>query len=527
MSRVLASIGNCSWIGFTLATACTPAVGTSTSSSGSSAGGGTTTSAATTSGTTSTATSSTGAGGCTLPTDCASGICQAGVCADNLLGAFAWPGSKYDQRIARLSLPAAFASAGGLSFLDYQGHGLTYTAISPNQTTLGQQDFGAANSQQSALITAVSMLSGNELVADLRQGAALDLASTVNIPATSNGNYQLVITRLAVSGGAEWATVIGGVFPQSNTIDRAFIADITTDGAGYVWVLVNPNVNTQATPFVVNGTTIPSPTQYANPILLKLNPANGQLVLSHWLSQMSCGFASLPDGTKGYQPSHVLVGTDSGVVVTGIAEGRCDFGGGQIPAQPVAFSFGYVADFDSNANHVWSRAFVGMNGGTATTGLESPAIARFGTGLYVAGEISGSASIDFGTGPLKGAVAVARLDLASGTTEWAKGFPGSGYVSALSASTGGVTIAGSEDSGGLDFTVKDTGPGVGPFLAKLDPTGTPLWKRTFAAAANVRGLDSTGGENVALYLSGTGVDFGSGPLTDSPSKLSVGQFQLP
>jgi len=471
-------------------------------------------------GTTTTSTSGGGSGGgCSAP--CPSGICEDGECKDNQIAASAWPGSKYDAEITRLA-DGTFFSAGGNPSLDTIGHGLTASHVAADGTTvLAQVDCGTMTSAQSERVTRVIPIGSDVLVLDSHTGDPLDIGGGVTI----TGNV-FVAARLGVDGTGKWATLIQGVLATS---DFDVVGEAAVDGAGNVWLYVLPTM----APFRVNGVDIAA-TNFS-PMILKLDPSTGQLLTSRALvpgAPGACAFSNMVCGGAKAPPHPMMVGTDSGFVIAGEASGQCDFGGGPIPSAGVAYSMGYAARFDASISHVWSRVFPGGTAPNFKAGLQGTIVAMDGATLYVAGEIFPYQAVDFGTGPVTGSMAVARLDPATGDTIFAKAYAGTAtyHTTALGlvASPGGVAVAGKTDAG-EDFGVSDLGPGSGAYVLKLDPTGGSRWLHTYAGVDALPGLRllSAGDENVVLVAHGTSMDFGQGPLADSASKLALAMLRLP
>ena len=509
---------------FSVLLGCSGNDGMSTATGSSSGAGGAGGAASSTTATTSTgasATSSTGTGGgCSVPTECPSGVCQGGLCRDNLTGAFAWPGSQYDQQIGRLG-DGTFFSAGGIPTQSGLPLGLTVSHVSADgASVLATVDRGLTTANQSAFVPRVIPLGSDVLVLDVHAGDALDIGGGVTIPKVPIGAF--FAARLGVDGNAKWATVIQGVGASSA---YEVVADAAIDDAGQVFLLVNPSLGP---PYTLNGTPIAF--NQGHHEILKLDPATGQLLAHRPVAAFmaGCNLSSSLDGSNKIPPNSMIVGTADGVVVAGEADGQCDFGDGVKPVPTAFTSWGYVARFDGNLGHVWSRAFTAGTAPNYYAGFEGPTLARNGSALYVAGELT--QSIDLGMGTIMGNVAIAGLDLATGATLFSKAFSGTAKfhtkVSALAASPGGLTVAGTTDAG-EDFGVTPLGPGSGGFLVKMSPTGSPLWADTFAGVDRIIGVTPIGQEDVALITHGTNVDFGKGPIADAPSKLAIGLFQLP
>jgi hypothetical protein len=495
------------------------ATSTGTGSSSGAGGAASSTTAATSTG--ANGTSGTGSGGgCSAPSECLSGLCQGGLCKDNLSGAFAWPGSQYDQQIARLT-DGTFFSAGGFPQVNGMPLGLTVSQVTADgASVLATVDRGLSTTSQSAFVPRVIPLGADVLVLDVHAGDALDIGGGITIPKIGVGVF--FATRLGVDGNAKWATVIQG---PGATDAYHFVADAAVDDAGQVWLLVNPSLGS---PYTVNGTAIAFHQGY--PEILKLDPATGQLLGHRPVAAFAagCSVSDFPDSGNKVPPNSTIVGTADGVVVAGEASEQCDFGGGPIPMPSALTTWGYVARFDGNLAHVWSRALTAGTAPNYTSGFEGLTLARSGGALYVAGEFT--QNIDLGMGLLTGNVAVAGLDLATGATLFSKAFSGTAKyhtkVLALAASPGGVAIGGVTDAG-EDFGVTPLGLGSGGFLLKMDPSGSPLWAGTFAGVDRILGVAPTGQQRVALITHGTNVDLGNGPIADAPSKLAVGLFQLP
>jgi len=201
------------------------------------------------------------------------------------------------------------------------------------------------------------------------------------------------------------------------------------------------------------------------------------------------------------------------VVVHGTFGGTVDFGGGPLTAADLGNIF--VAKFDPNGNHVWSKGF--GDGGHVGAGM---AIDSAGN-VVLAGEFSGT--VDFGGGPLTAAgdydMFVAKFD-ANGNHVWSKGFGDAGHdVAGPSVdSAGNVVLVGRCAAGTVDFgggPLTNAGS-AGFFLAKFDPNGNHVWSKRLGDAGDSLGagasIDSAG--NVVLVGSGKGtLDLGGGPLT--------------
>ena len=151
------------------------------------------------------------------------------------------------------------------------------------------------------------------------------------------------------------------------------------------------------------------------------------------------------------------VATDSSgnVVITGYFGGSVDFGGGPLSSAGLADFF--VAKYDGNGNHLWSKRF---GDSSSESGAE---VATDGSGnVVITAGFEGS--VDFGGGPLSSA-------------------------------------------GLADI-----------FVAKFDGSGNHLWSKRFGDSSSDKGAsvatDGSGSVVITGYFFGS-VDFGSGPLTSA------------
>jgi Beta-propeller repeat len=175
------------------------------------------------------------------------------------------------------------------------------------------------------------------------------------------------------------------------------------------------------------------------------------------------------------------------VFVTGNFSGTINFGGGTLMSAGGDDIF--LAKLDPNGAHVWSKRF---GDGGSQVGY---AVSTDGAGnVVVTGAFSGT--VDFGNGPLVSSggddVFVAKLD-PSGGPIWSRRFGDLKGQSAI-----GVAIDGSDSvlvtgyfSGTLDFgggPLLATGTGD-IFAAKLDASGNHVWSKRFGGGTDQHGSD--------------------------------------
>ena len=207
----------------------------------------------------------------------------------------------------------------------------------------------------------------------------------------------------------------------------------------------------------------------------------------------------------------VAVNAAGQVIVAGAFSGSVDFGCGTLAGGSAADLF--AVQFDPSGACLWSTVL----GAGPQAQIVSTAADASGN-LLVTGSFGGSLTFGDTTLTSTGAtnLFVAKLDQ-SGAPLWSERFGSGQSASAGLAvdSAGNVVVIGSFQ-GSIDFggTVLaiDGGATNGLFVAKLDPSGTPLWSQGFGNA---------GGSGVAVDLAGnvlvTGVftesaDFGCGAL---------------
>jgi hypothetical protein len=216
------------------------------------------------------------------------------------------------------------------------------------------------------------------------------------------------------------------------------------------------------------------------------------------------------------------------VVVAGDLTGTVDFGGG--PVVCVAPRSSFVAKFDQNGNHLWSKRF----GETCYQWLQDIDVSWLGD-VVVTGTFCGT--VDYGGGMLESDgnydIFAAKFD-PDGNHVWSRQFGDTGDDQGgrdiAFVGSGDVTMGG-EFYGAVDF---GGGPLVSAgdtdiFLAKLDPDGNHLWSRRFGDeslqwllkfAIDWEHITATG------VFAGS-VDFGGGPLVSAGDRdMYVVKFEM-
>lgn len=211
----------------------------------------------------------------------------------------------------------------------------------------------------------------------------------------------------------------------------------------------------------------------------------------------------------------VAVDESGNAVITGDFTGTIDFGGG--PLVSTGSDEIFLAKFDANGNHVWSRRFGDEEN---ESGLS---VAADGSGnVLLTGDFWGT--IDFGGDPLNAYDAdiyLVKLD-ADANHQWSYNFGDSGpdRGKAVAADPSGNVLLTGQFQDSADF---GGGPLTGYediFLVKFDPDGNHLWSQGFGDSefqfSRALAVDGDGNVVIAGDFFGS-IDFGGGPLTSAGS----------
>lgn len=216
--------------------------------------------------------------------------------------------------------------------------------------------------------------------------------------------------------------------------------------------------------------------------------------------------------------SRALVRDDQGnLLMAGSFTGSMDLGGGPLPV--IGGQDMFLAKFDSNGAHLWSRSF----GSVSVDGVNGIDVDADGS-VYVGGIVGGAVTFADSTHAALGSLDgfVAKFD-AAGEPQWAMIVGGAFEDRVLDVAAHpdfAVVVSGqfqgAASFGGAGFNF---GMGHSMFTAMYDDTGGFAWSR---AAAPTGAMYSSYGRGVAtretdeIYVTGYathGVDFGNGPLT--------------
>lgn len=179
----------------------------------------------------------------------------------------------------------------------------------------------------------------------------------------------------------------------------------------------------------------------------------------------------LPGGSGATKAQGVAADPNGNIVIAGSCGDQTDFGGGPLPAGI------FVASYDADGAHHWSRVFPAPAGATASGTAAAP-----GGAVAIVGGFGGS--VDFGGGPVSSAGGqdgfVARYD-ANGVFQWAYTVGDTNHQEitdvAVDAANRTIVVGwfyGTIDLGGTVYntpTLRDV------FVAVFDGNGALLWSR--------------------------------------------------
>jgi len=219
-------------------------------------------------------------------------------------------------------------------------------------------------------------------------------------------------------------------------------------------------------------------------------------------------------GGSGDDEAHsIAVDTSGNIYITGwFKSSTIDFGGEKLTNAGDYDIF--LAKFDSNGNHIWSKGFGGKYADYSYSLSLDNSNNLFLTGYF------NSSDIDFGGGamPNKGNadIFLAKFD-SKGDLKWSESFGGNSadWVSSVATDKqGNVYITGTFDSDEIDFgggLLKNAGD-YDVYLAKFDGNGKHIWSKRFGGSdidnALSIAIDNSNNVLITGYYGKTGIDFG-------------------
>ena len=226
--------------------------------------------------------------------------------------------------------------------------------------------------------------------------------------------------------------------------------------------------------------------------------------------------------------SGLSVATDSAnnVVLAGFFRGTADFGGGVLSAGPSNGDV-FVAKFDQDGNHLWSKRF-GDSGDQSGIDVATDASGN----VLIGGAFMGQ--IDFGGGPLASAgntdAFLAKLD-AAGNHVWSKRFgdgaqqlPADLAVNSSGEPTLTGTFQGSVNFGG---GVLSTAGSEDIFVATFNAAGVHAWSARYGDTNIDRSravATTASGDIVITGAISDDLDFGGGALLGTNDDVFVAAF---
>ncbi len=215
-------------------------------------------------------------------------------------------------------------------------------------------------------------------------------------------------------------------------------------------------------------------------------------------------FGSPTDDCATY-PIQVSVTLDGQITLAGAIDGSIDFGGGPLDPGPMAHDFDvFVARFDDQGNHLWSKRF-----GSSPRPQVATQVAVDPAGdVLVAGWFQGS--LDFGGGPLSTGAPMsqngflAKLAGESGAHVWSEALDAvqSTDVGSLAVdASGDLTVSGNLD-GDVDLGTT-TLTGSGAYFASFDGNGGYHWGTAASATGSTFATDASVDRNGFSLVAGT------------------------
>lgn len=316
---------------------------------------------------------------------------------------------------------------------------------------------------------------------------------TIKTTLTSAGNGDAFIAKLDPNGNALWNRRMGTI--TSNDV----ASDVTSDENGNVIAVggMNPTVTTGLKATIV-----------------KYDAAGAQL----WVKS----YGAMATSNEALGVTTDLAGN---IIVAGSFQGFVDFGGDTLYPPSPHFDGLFLAKFDSNGNHTWSKAFAWDYANTALGGLAADAMGN----VFLYGQFA--TSIDLGGGVLTSS-GLTDLFLAKfagdGRAIWSSRYgSAAGETSAcLAVTTDGRAAIGTSLYSAVDFgggALVPTG-NPEPAVALFNPSGSHLWSKTFTSTTYgfATGLSFADNNDLLLTCTGQGtINFGGGPVAATGINYNV------
>lgn len=251
-----------------------------------------------------------------------------------------------------------------------------------------------------------------------------------------------------------------------------------------------------------------------------------------------------PDGTALWAKSFgdvedqsmpVMAENDKGnAALAGTLTGTVDFGGGPLVDDPMLSSI-FVAVFNSQGDHLWSRAFSHTLASTSL--ILSDVVIDDTDHVTVIGWFAKSIQLDsfILQAVDKSDVFAARFD-PSGKVLWARSYGNteSDFASSLDTAPDGALILTGKFSNTIDFggQVLSSMGSSNMFIAKLTPNADLIWSHAFGenGSVGISDIRAQGLEDVVVGVTYSGpLDFGGGalPLPSTFDHFGLAGLRLP
>jgi len=214
-------------------------------------------------------------------------------------------------------------------------------------------------------------------------------------------------------------------------------------------------------------------------------------------------------------PNALVLDTSGNLIVVGAFTGTSNFGGSDLTSAGIIDIF--MAKYDANGNHIWSRRI----GGSSNDYAWDVAVDAAGN-IALTGSFQ--STVDFGGGNLTSAgdedIFVASYD-ANGQYRWAHRVGGSGGDNgwSIAVDSANNVIATGSFRGNANFgggNLLSAGE-EDVFLAKYDGAGNHIWSRRFGAAESDNGY-AVATDGTSIVVTGNflfNVSFGGGDLVSA------------
>ncbi|WP_437645133.1 hypothetical protein [Sorangium sp. So ce362] len=307
----------------------------------------------------------------------------------------------------------------------------------------------------------------------------------------------VVVARFDASGAHQFSRRFGDGATQHATavaVDEAGNAFVT----GEFWGTLDFGENRQGERFLLES-------QGKSDVFLAKLDAAGNV---QWARQF--GDAEDQAGTG------VAVDGHGDIVLVGRFGGSVDFGRDEKGLSTVAKSDLFIAKLDPSGDHLWSKS------ANATNAAEALGVAVDGAGnVVVTGSFRSSVTVGESVRTTAGDkdILVIRLD-ENGVLQWCEDFGDDADQEGASVAVdlaGNIVLTGSfQGSIELGDVVRSATGAADAFVAKLAPTSSPIWLRSFGDAGEQQGasvaVDPLGGSWVTGRFDGV-LDLGSGAVT--------------